>query len=90
MSSEEEVRPRRAPATVKRTGAYWVLVPDASVDVAVVNAMGHHVFQQCDGSRSTTSIAQEISDVTGADVMIVRSDVDAFLTRLESAGLVIR
>lgn len=63
------VGPRRAPANVKRTGDYWVLVPEGPAEVAVVNATGHHIFQLCDGSRSAASIATEIAVATGATVV---------------------
>ena len=80
-------RPKRVPANIKRTGDYWVLVPGESGDVTVVNETGHRVFQQCDGSRSQTEIAQAIAATADVDVAEVEHDVAAFLAHLESAGL---
>lgn len=83
----EHCRPCRLPASVQRAGVYWVLVPDEPVEVAVVNATGHRVFQLCDGSRSVASIAQEIADETSADVEAVTTDVTRYVAKLEQAGL---
>ncbi|KWX06044.1 hypothetical protein TH66_00115 [Carbonactinospora thermoautotrophica] len=85
----DDARPRRVPANAQRTGEYWVLVPQQSGDVAVVNATGYHIFQQCDGSRSAADIAQALADAAGVDVDDVRRDVAAFVARLESAGLLV-
>lgn len=67
-----------------------MLVPQDAAEVAVVNATGYHIFQQCDGSRSKADIAQAIADTSGADLEHVRRDVAAFVVRLESAGLLAR
>lgn len=84
---DDDTRPLRAQVTPKRAGDYWVLVPKDDVDVAVINNMGYHVFRQCDGSRSCEEIAKAIATETGDDLDAVRSDVVAFVTRLEGAGL---
>lgn len=65
-----------------------MVVPDELVDVAVVNAMGHHVFEMCDGSRSVATIAREIASPGGVDVNTVTRDVATYLAQLEQAGLV--
>lgn len=88
--SNDEARPTRVPVSAQRTGEYWVLVPQTSAEVAVINATGYQIFQQCDGSRSQADIAHAIADAAGADIERVKGDVAAFIARLESAGLLVR
>ncbi len=79
-----------APADVQRTGEYWTLVPQDAGEVAVINATGYRVYELCDGSRSEADIAQAIADTTGTKVEHVAADVATFVSKLESAGLLIR
>uniref|UniRef100_UPI003F49A540 PqqD family protein n=1 Tax=Pseudonocardia sp. CA-138482 TaxID=3240023 RepID=UPI003F49A540 len=85
--SNISVPPKAIAATVQRSGEYWVLIPCEAGEVAVVNATGYHVFQQCDGARSPADIAHAIAEVSGADIAHVKHDVAAFLASLRAAGL---
>lgn len=85
---DDQSRPRRVPASIKRNGVYWVLVPEEALDVAIANETGHHVFQLCDGTRSAATIAHEIAEATGASIDTVTSDVTNYLTALNQAGLI--
>lgn len=88
--SDDGAHPRRVPVNAQRTGEYWVLVPQETGEVAVVNTTGYHIFQQCDGSSSEEDIAQAVVNATDADVEHVRRAVAEFVARLESAGLLAR
>jgi hypothetical protein len=65
-------------------------VPQEAGEVAVVNATGYHIFQQCNGSRSEADIAHSIAEACDTDVEHIRRDVAAFVACLQSAGLLIR
>lgn len=80
-------RPNAEPATVKRSGDHWVLVPAGPGEVAVVNATGHYVFNLCDGTRSEDDIARSLAETTGAEATAAQQDVSAYLERLGAAGL---
>lgn len=80
-------RPAHVPASITRTGEYWVVVPDAAGDVAVLNDTGRAVFQLCDGTRSPGDIVQVIAASAGADPGQVSADVQAFITQIDAAGL---
>jgi hypothetical protein len=88
--SDTAAGPKQVPANAQRSGEYWVLVLQEAGEVAVVNATGYHVFQQCNGSRSEADIANSIAEASGTDVEHIRRDVAAFVARLESAGLLTR
>ncbi len=81
------MRPEQVKTTTSRSGDYWVLVPDETAQVAVVNEMGHRVFQACDGSHSCQEIAQKLASETRTDVKCVLNDVVVFVLRLMEAGL---
>ena len=81
--------PRQAPVSVTRSGAYWVLVPDADGDVAVVNEAGYRFFTSCDGSRSPAAIAAGLAAETGAAPDQVLVDVLAYIAQLYAAGLLV-
>jgi hypothetical protein len=85
--NDNNARPARVPANAQPSGEYWVLVPQETGEVAVVNATGYHIFQQCDGSRSEEDIAHTAVEAAGADIEHVRHDVATFVAHLKSAGL---
>lgn len=79
--------PAQVKTTTTRSGDYWVLVPQEIADVAVVNELGHRIFQACDGTHSCQEIAQRLATETHTDVNRVLTDVVAFVTQLTAAGL---
>lgn len=79
--------PAHVPASIMRTGEYWVIVPDAGGDVIVLNDTGRAAFELCDGSRSPDGIAEVIAAAAGADLVQVSEDVQEFLKQIEEAGL---
>lgn len=83
----DDMRPVQVKTTTTQSGDYWVLVPHDSAEVAVVNEMGHRVFQACDGSNSCQEIAQRLAIETCADANSVLTDVVAFVAQLTKIGL---
>lgn len=88
--SDTTAGPKQVPANAQRSGEYWVLVPREAGEVAVVNATGYHICQQCNGSRSEADIVHSLAEASDTDAEHVRRDVAAFVARLESAGLLTR
>jgi len=83
----ESTMPSHVQASITRTGEYWVVVPDAAGNVAVLNGTGRAVFELCDGTRSPEAIARAVAAEAGADPERVRADVQAFITQIGAAGL---
>lgn len=83
----DKMCPVRVRTSTTRSGDHWVLVPHEMADVAVVNEMGHRIFQACDGSHSCQEIAQRLATETCTDAKRVLNDVVAFVMQLTAAGL---
>ena len=46
------------------------------------------ILQRCDGERTVEAIAEELAELTGTPLAVVRSDVVAFVDEMKSRGLV--
>jgi pyrroloquinoline quinone biosynthesis protein D len=45
------------------------------------------ILQRCDGERTVEAIAEELAEVSGAPLAVVRGDVVAFVDEMKSRGL---
>ncbi len=73
--------PAQAPSLEIREVDENVLVYDTTQEkIHVLNRTAGFILGLCDGTRSPAEMARSLCAATGADISLVRGDVDAILT----------
>jgi pyrroloquinoline quinone biosynthesis protein D len=64
---------------------FLVLYPERGITLSESAA---EILQRCDGERTAEMIAAELAQVSGAAIVVVRKDVEAFLGEMKKRGIV--
>jgi pyrroloquinoline quinone biosynthesis protein D len=65
--------------------AFFVLYPERGIKL---EGSAAEILQRCDGERTAEMIVAELANATGTPVVVVRQDVEAFLSEMKKRGIV--